>query len=263
MRKYWFVLAFILILLPLVSSANIQADYQIISNKVLVEVKYEDVHGFYYTLPNNYQALEINTQEYSISSNILTINSNSASFKFITDSYIDKSISKNYFILNNPFNQKADVAIYLEESSLLPEINKVISPAPSQITSDGRRIIIKWNDFEDSEIVFNYEFASKIPASTKLIILILVVIILAIIFRHLLLKRKEKKKQTTKNLYEDEKKIVEYLLEQKDNKSWTKQMVKDLKISKVKLSRKLRSLEQKGLIKKIPYGNENKIILVK
>ena len=67
----------------------------------------------------------------------------------------------------------------------------------------------------------------------------------------------------TKNLFEDEKKIVEYLLNKKGNESWTKEILKDLEISKVKLSRKLRSLEQKEIIKRIPYGNENRIRLLK
>ena len=71
------------------------------------------------------------------------------------------------------------------------------------------------------------------------------------------------KQKMLRNLYEDEKKIINFLLEQKDYECWTKELMRGVDISKVKLSRKLRSLEQKGLIKKIPYGNENRIRLVK
>ncbi len=70
-----------------------------------------------------------------------------------------------------------------------------------------------------------------------------------------------KKVSVTKNLFGDEKKIVEYLLLKKGKSSWTKELVKELEISKVRLSRKLRSLSEKELIKKEPYGNENKISL--
>ena len=45
--------------------------------------------------------------------------------------------------------------------------------------------------------------------------------------------------------------------------AWTKEILKEIGISKVKLSRKIRSLEKKELIKKVPYGNENKIKLTK
>ena len=76
-------------------------------------------------------------------------------------------------------------------------------------------------------------------------------------------KGKKRAEEVTKNLFEDEKRIVEYLLKKKGKESWTKEIVRDLGISKVKLSRKLRSLEKKEIIKKIPYGNENKVRVLK
>jgi len=265
MKKQLLILFLILTFLPLASSADIQADYQIISNKVLVEINYENVQDFTYKLPNNYKALEVSTELYELENkgNILSIKKDSASFKFITDSYTENSLKNNFFILNNPFNQKADITIFLAESSILLDETRVISPKPNEITSDGRRVIIKWNNFDSPELVFNYEFTKQTSIITKIIIFILALIILTIILKYLFQKSKTKKTNLTKNLYEDEKKIINYLLEQEDNESWTKKMLKDLNITKVKLSRKLRSLEQKGLIKKIPYGNENKIILLK
>jgi len=74
-------------------------------------------------------------------------------------------------------------------------------------------------------------------------------------------QKKKAKKEISKNLYGDEKKIIDYLADKKE--CWTKEMVKDLEIPKVRLSRKLRSLQEKGLVEKEPHGNENRIKLVK
>lgn len=71
------------------------------------------------------------------------------------------------------------------------------------------------------------------------------------------------KKEVTRNLLGEEKQIVEYLMDKKGKECWTKEMVHDLGISKVRLSRRLRNLVQKGLVEKIPYGNENRIKLIK
>jgi uncharacterized membrane protein len=75
-------------------------------------------------------------------------------------------------------------------------------------------------------------------------------------------KAEIKKGELTRNLFEEEKKIVEYLVSRKNGESWTKEVARDLNIPKVRLSRKLRNLEQKGLIKRTPYGNENRIKLI-
>jgi len=63
----------------------------------------------------------------------------------------------------------------------------------------------------------------------------------------------------TRNLFDDEKKIVEILLESETKELWQKQLEIKIGYSKVKLSRKLRNLERKQIIEKIPYGNTNKI----
>ena len=64
-------------------------------------------------------------------------------------------------------------------------------------------------------------------------------------------------------MFKDEKKIIELLLKKKDHSSWTKNLVKESGLTKVKLSRTLRKLEEKNLIEKMPYGNENLIKLKK
>jgi len=169
----------------------------------------------------------------------------------------------------------------LPEGAVLDESISV-SPGPDSTTSDGRRIILSWKDFNDEQILVTYEFLDKNAFFYYTIIVILIIIFIAFYitkqrkFKRELEKHKEKGKnkikesrkgkkeaELTKNLFEDEKKIVKYLLDKKDNESWTKEILRDLDITKVKLSRKLRSLEQKEIIKRIPYGNENRIRLLK
>ena len=75
--------------------------------------------------------------------------------------------------------------------------------------------------------------------------------------------KEKKKKDVTRNLFGEEKKIIEYLIEKKGHSCWTKELSKELDISKVRLSRKLRNLQEKELISKEPHGNENRITLLK
>lgn len=72
----------------------------------------------------------------------------------------------------------------------------------------------------------------------------------------------ERYSELTKNLFEEEKQIILTLITSNTKELWQKEIQKQLGISKVKLSRRLRSLKQKGLIESIPYGNTNKIRLV-
>ncbi|MBI2666575.1 hypothetical protein HYX13_03110 [Candidatus Woesearchaeota archaeon] len=67
------------------------------------------------------------------------------------------------------------------------------------------------------------------------------------------------KEKLTRNLFEEERAIMESLLDADHHELWQKQLSLKTGISAVKLSRKLRNLEAKGLIEKIPYGNTNKV----
>lgn len=275
----------IIILISLVN-AQPSADYQIIGNKVLVELNFDSVQNFKWIIPYYASGFELNTENYVIEDRdydkLIKISSaENLNIKYISDSYLEQSGNKYFFILKNQFDELSDVVLYLPEGAVLDESISV-SPSPDSTTSDGRRIILNWNDFNDEQILVTYEFLDKNTFFYYTIIIILIIIFIAFYitkqrkFKRELRKHKEKVKnkvkgnrkekkeaELTKNLFEDEKKIVKYLLDKKDNESWTKEILRDLNITKVKLSRKLRSLEQKEIIKRIPYGNENRIRLLK
>ena len=151
-------------------------------------------------------------------------------------------------MLENPFNKTSEVKIYLPEAAILPE-SGVIFPKNAEITSDGRRIILKFNNFNEEQILITYESVAK----NNLILYLISGLLIITLFIFYFVQKKKLKKEIARLKTKVQKKV-----EKKEEKlTW------NLGISKVKLSRKLRSLEQKGIIKRIPYGNENIIRLLK
>lgn len=252
------------------------ASYQIFEGKVLVEINFDNADDVEIKIPAGSSALEVNTEDFETidleSYKIIKIKSaRNASIKYISSSYIDKSGS-NYFFIAKDLGDFSNVLLYLPEGALLSEFeNYLIVPKPSDVDSDGRRVILSWNNFNSEEIVVSYEFAQKNNYALYFVLAILFAAFTKYLYNKIknkkikkkLIRRKIFNKILTTNLYGDEKKIVEYLAEKKGRESWTKEIVRDLQISKVKLSRKLRNLEQLELIKRIPYGNENRIKLLK
>lgn len=274
--------------LNFIVGAGIQADYKIIGEKVLVELKFDSISDLELRIPYDIEAFEINTGDYSVGEysvedfgNYKVFSVGSAQnlvIKYITETMVDKAKNKYFFISKNYFDGVVDVTLSLPEAFILSE-QRLLFPEPDNISTDGRKIILTWNEYDDEQILVSYEFLEKGDLVFYIIIGVLIFIIIIFYFfqkkrfekevkkvkEKTKAKKKGKKKfeEITKNLFEDEKRIVEFLLKKKKKESWTKELVKGLGISKVKLSRKLKSLEKKEVIKKIPYGNENKIRLLK
>ena len=108
-------------------------------------------------------------------------------------------------------------------------------------------------------VIYNQE-----ETNYNLLFILIPILLIALLFFIKLkpkqIKEKSTEKDITKNLFEEEKKIVEVLLENKEG-IWQKQLQLKTGLTKVKLSRKIRNLEEKGVLEKIPYGNTNKIRL--
>jgi len=284
MEKGILALFFIILALPIALAEN-TANYQIVDNDVLIDLDFSSVTSLELKIPFDAKALEVNTnyelKDFS-SYKILKVNSTeNLKIKYITSTLIEKSSRGYFFILNRPASEKMNITLYLPEGAVLVDADEsIVIPSSDKISTDGRRIVLKWNNFDDEQIIVSYEFINKSSKIYYLLITILVILsILVYYFQSARFKQRIKslverrrvgkgkrkdiiKEDLTKNLFEDEKRIVEYLLTKKDNESWTKEIIKGVGISKVKLSRKLRSLEQKEIIKRIPYGNENKIRLI-
>ncbi|MDP2672783.1 MAG: hypothetical protein Q8O84_03145 [Nanoarchaeota archaeon] len=279
MKKTFVFLVFALFFIFLAGtiSAIIETDYYIHEKNVLVRHSFDSASELELRLPKDFAALEINS-EYKLEefSKYFLIKINSTenfSISYITQSMVDKSKDRYSFISRNYLNKMQDVRLVLPESAVLLE-EGLVFPEPDLISSDGRSIILEWSDYNEKQIIVDYEFLEDNFIYYLIFGFLILVFLIYLFFEKKKHKKRLKKVQIknkrelskerfTENLFEDEKKIVEYLLGKKNNEAWTKEILRDAGITKVKLSRKLRSLEQKEIIKKIPYGNENKIRILK
>ncbi len=246
--------------------------YTIVGEKVLVEIEADREEII--ILPESYSVLE-STEKYILSNNRLI--TDQATIKFITKDYIRETGDEHLFVLPRPSNSNSNIQVYLPKNHILSD--NLIFPKDYSVSTNGKNIIFEWKDFSEGEIIIFYKgiptsnFSYYIIVGTLLIIIAIVLYFQQKRFKkkiNLIKKKQNKAKQkfknlkkvsVTKNLFGDEKKIIEYLLSKKEKSSWTKELVKELGIPKVRLSRKLRSLAEKNLIKRKSYGNEKKISL--
>lgn len=261
-----------MLLIPgILADHHIEVNYKIYDSTILTTINLDSPKNLEIVLPYDYKSLEI-SEDYLLNKNILLLNSDTkVSIKYVTNANLDKAGNKFYFAVKNQYPDLKDITLYLPEGAILSE-KQLIFPENYEISTDGRRIILFWNNTNKDILVF-YEYLNKNNYTLYSLIIFLILIIgvsyfyLTRKYKKQLKKIKQRSKGTSKskeqeltnNLLEEEKQIVKYLLTKKKNEAWTKDIIKGTGISKVKLSRKLRSLESKEIIKKIPYGNENKI----
>jgi len=273
MKNLIFLILAIALIAPVLADS---ATYKILDGKKVDVIIQLDSRGEI-TLPKDYSNLE-STANYNLKEQTLITNE-ATTIQFSTKSLLDKSSSEQLFILEKFSDSKIDIKIFLPLGYTLSE--NLAFPKGYATSTDGKNIIIEWKDFEDTEILLFYKDTRTKNTLYDSVAYILIASLAILLFsqkskhkkklkkmneetKNKTKKLKQKTKTTiTKNLFGDEKKIMEYLLYKKGNSSWTKEMVKDLDIPKVRLSRKLRSLSEKGLIKKESHGNENRITLIK
>ncbi len=163
---------------------------------------------------------------------------------------------------------KFNYILKLPVGFIIPEekdISFFVNPQPKSIYSDGRRVILLW---ERKEIDSAFELSVLMEPAGKHIHPIYWVI--GLIFLALLvgvgimlsLKKVKKNEIAYPALIEHEKAIVDILKKAKGHVLWQKQIQLRSGLSKVKVSRILRSLEERGVIKKEPWGNTNKVHLI-
>jgi len=284
MSKLVLIFVFIVFFMSLVCAQTIQTNYYVYDNKVLVENYFDSVSNLELRVPYDSKNIEINSnytlEDFGNYKLIKIYYGQNISVEYITESMVDNSRKGYYFTSINYLNDTQKVKLVLPESYVLSK-EGILFPKPDFISSDGRIIVLNWENYSEDQIIVKYE---SLGGNNILFYLLLIFVVFLffsyLIFRKMKLKkvskkinqkknpqRKEnvqkKKELLTANLLEDEKRIVEFLVSKKNNEAWTKEILRGIGISKVKLSRKIRSLEKKELVKKIPYGNENRIKLVK
>lgn len=156
--------------------------------------------------------------------------------------------------------EKVKIKINLDYGFYLSEIGAF--PKNYKTETNGQIISLVW-DLEnvtknESFVIFAEINNLKKSRDYSKFFIFLGVIILFLIIYLLFFK---KKKSFDENLLDDEKKVINYLKKCDRNEAWQKNIQKDCGFSKAKLSRLLRNLESRNLIKKIPFGNTNKVVL--
>jgi hypothetical protein len=156
----------------------------------------------------------------------------------------------------------------LPKGFVIPEEKDVsffINPKPKSIYSDGQRIILSWQGRDVSSAFELSVLMEPVggPTLSALRLLGLLILIALLGFGLALFLRKKKKVEVSyPALVEHEQVVVELLKNAEGNVLWQKQIQHKTGFSKVKVSRVIRSLVERGVIRKEPWGNTNKIHLI-
>lgn len=199
---------------------------------------------------------------------------------YITNSFLDTG-KKSYFstefkAMHNIKNLTLRV-ILPEAAALADKFALSVFPSSNAKTeTDGQRISVVWQYFDvkkDANIPVFVIF--KEENSNLLVILAIAIIILVagFVIYSFFKKKKKIQKRNVKtgkarksssieyHLIDSERAVINALKKSGRNESWQKQLQMQTGFSKAKLSRVIRNLESRSLIKKIPFGNTNKIVL--
>ena len=166
------------------------------------------------------------------------------------------------------------LSIKLPMGSVLPERSDLfVKPLPDDIYSDGRRHILSWDRENISRFGVSVIYESSKESgllqnlSEFAYLLFIILIFVFVVYGFYMYKKSGKEKKYDRDLVyshllESEMAIVDALsanmsvLKQKELQNITS-------FSKAKLSRVISNLESRGIIEKKPWGNSNKIFLLK
>lgn len=203
----------------------------------------------------------------------LSAGSHKIGVSYLTASYLEKG-KHAYFAGSFQTTQPTDkLSIYLKmpEEALLARplnaLNPPVNPYPASVETTGRQITIKWVEEDvNADDVFSMFVVYEEERGIIWHVVIGVVIILIIgALLYFYIKNKKTvhlKEKAFSHLLEPEQAIVDALLKAKDHSMWQKELQIAAGFTKSKLSRTIRNMEQRDLIKKMPYGSTNRIELI-
>ena len=159
-------------------------------------------------------------------------------------------------------------------STLASEVEKTgesisaVYPVPSRIYSDGKRIIVEWSReelsaHEDFRIFLMYttiDLNGGLPLTAGIVVGIIIGVSAA--FYYYRTRPVKGGEIAGLVLEEDEKKIYDLLISG-DNEILQDDIAKSTDFSRSKISKLVRRLEEKGIIKKVPYRKTNRLLLKK
>lgn len=231
------------------------------------EIILDNAEPLILNLPEEITSLDIENS-YNESDGKIVVNDKIIRFSFVNTEAIEKG-GKYYLtrkIIPGLYMDELNIRLVLDEGFVLNEV----FPSEDHKESDGRKIIIEWY-FEDVPgeestpvfVVFESVKSSNYLLGVLVIILIGIIGLILWKKREKIVIKKEKKPKKKRKIEEflldDEKKVVDELI--KENGLWQKQIQLRTGFNKVKLSRVLKNLEKRRLIRKVNFGKTNKIYL--
>ena len=183
---------------------------------------------------------------------------------FLSKSLVEKIGNTNVFSFKFFPTENANLKVFfpLPKGNIISEIDPAISPEPTEITTDGRTIVIKWDLKSLNEpvnFIILYEGENKNNILIIVLILLTIVLVGALLYK--ITKHKTTKTTISKTLNQDERMIIDLLNE--DETRTQKVLVKLTGFSKAKMSKIIRRLEEKEVVEKKPHMTTNKLILNK
>lgn len=182
---------------------------------------------------------------------------------------VDKNNLFNVDLSINGNISLGTVAIKLPEGYALAETSSIpaVTPPSANIISDGRRIIVNWNfnnitTDQSLKVQILYEpLKSGFPFT---ILIVAIVAFLSSVTGLLLLYRRSKRsKEVILSVLDDfEKKIIE-IISNSGGEINQRKIVAESNLSKAKVSRVVKRLQERGLIEVIRLGRTNKIKLIR
>jgi uncharacterized membrane protein len=239
------------------SISNCEIDIQIENSNAIVNYLIEtDASQLDLILP----------EDAKVDGNLTADSSGKIELSYETSSFIERA-GKSYFTANFKLpleTENLTVRLILPESSVLET-----SFPEAELTSDGKHIILNWQVQNANNFPVFVTYNEKGSDLWWLVsIIIAIAAVLAIFY---LIKRKPKAKKARKKQVKQAKEIEQHLLESESavikalkgakGEMWQKQIQLKTGFSKAKLSRTVRNLEARGLVKRIPLGNTNKVKL--
>ncbi len=244
----------LLILLPSATASSISsysADYNVLGNSALVQVTLnlsEKVPEFELNLPEDAGDVQVNNLQFKLIDfrSFKRVQIQDQLFDEITLSYSTSSVlektKESFFVLDLEAiqAQKKSLVVRIPEGATLKysmeSQQASIIPKADSVSTDGKRIIINWTDAElakGSAVLVIYKEASQFkPPFVMAALGFLLIGTLIVLYRRKISKPAVPAQTTatsyitndlTRNLFEDEKKLVEVLLQSGEEGMWQKE----------------------------------------
>ncbi len=186
-----------------------------------------------------------------------------------------KYIFKYEYNIKEPTKETV-LMLYLPEGYGLAKLKSKSSltyyPENAIITSDGRHVILEWkmeNPELGNTLIFSAIYEKVLPIMPKKFFnklslqIWIATFIIVLFFLLLIYKVITHKKMALELIREDERKIIEFLEENKDKFVKQRDIVRHTGFSKAKVSRLVTELEKRGIIERERIGRTNRIRLRK